>query len=97
MNWDLYRSFHARGLTQVKLAALTGIHRSVLAQILTNTPGRGKETRVKLFPHLTEEEIRLLGWQREYHAWTATSPQPSPHMGGEGENTKSSTQNIVPP
>lgn len=62
MNWPLYRSLHARKLTQVKLARLTGVDRSVLARILTNEPGRGKETRGKLAPHLTAEEWGMLGW-----------------------------------
>jgi len=69
MNWPLYKSMHARQLTQVKLAALAGINRSVLARILTNEPGRGKRTRVKLFPHLTREEIHLLGWDEEFNRW----------------------------
>jgi transcriptional regulator with XRE-family HTH domain len=60
---------HARGLTQAKLAALTGINRSVLARILTNEPGRGKETRHKLFPHLLPAEIEMLGWQDQFAQW----------------------------
>jgi transcriptional regulator with XRE-family HTH domain len=79
---------HTRGLTQAKLAALTGINRTVLARILTNEPGRGKETRHKIFPHLLPAEIELLGWENEFTAW-------------QRQNTawngwKSSTQNIVP-
>jgi transcriptional regulator with XRE-family HTH domain len=69
MNWPLYKSMHARQLTQAKLAELTGINRSVLARILTNEPGRGKKTRHKLFPHLTQVEINLLGWGNEYNGW----------------------------
>ncbi len=76
MNWPLYRSMHGRCLTQVKLAALTGIHRSVLARILTNEPGRGKESRVKIFPHLLAGEIVMLGWQQEYAIWLQDTGQP---------------------
>lgn len=91
VNDPLYRSFHARGLTQERLAELTGINRSVLARILTNEPGRGKESRVKLFPHLVTAEIRALGWWDEYAAWwLKTTGKPLPDM------EQSSTQNIVP-
>lgn len=62
MNDALYKSFHRRGLTQAKLAALTGVNRSVLARILCNYPGRGKETRPKIIPFLTPEELQTLGW-----------------------------------
>lgn len=65
MNYPLYRSFHGRGLTQERLAALVGINRSHLARILTNQPGRGKETRPKIIPHLTADELKILGWQVE--------------------------------
>lgn len=77
MNWPLYRSMHTRGLTQAKLAALTGVNRSVLARILTNEPGRGKETRPKLFPHLIATEILLLGWGDEYATWLVVTNQPA--------------------
>lgn len=82
MNWPLYKSFHARGLNQKKLAAATGIHRTVLARILTNEPGRGRETRSKLFPHLLPAEIEILGWTAEYQDWLQCSTD--------------STRNIVP-
>ena len=85
MNWPLYRSLHARGLTQARLAKLTGINRSVLARILTNEPGRGKETRQKLFPHLLRSEVELLGWQAEFNAWCQRQ-----------STQKSSTPNNVP-
>lgn len=91
MNWPLYRSLHARGLTQAKLAALAGIKtRSVLARILTNEPGRGKETRGKLAPHLTAEEWGMLGWPfEEWQKNRATS------VGAEPVE-QTSTENNVP-
>ena len=89
MNIPLYTSFRRRGLSQVKLAALCGINRSVLARILTNEPGRGKDSRVKIFPHLVTAEIDALGWREEYAAWwQKTTGQPL---------EQSSTGNNVPP
>lgn len=78
---------HGRGLTQAKLSELTGIHRTVLARILTNEHGRGKESRVKIFPHLVTAEIDSLGWRSEYAAWWLQTT---------GQTLPSSTQNIVP-
>lgn len=60
---------HGRGMTQGRLAELTGINRSVLCRILANEPGRGKESRAKLFPHLTFLEIKILGWRAEFKKW----------------------------
>ncbi len=79
-------------MTQAKLAALTGINRTVLARILANEPGRGKETRPKLFPHLTTKEIDLLGWQLEYLQWAdQNAPRSTPFP-----MAQSSMGNIVP-
>ena len=86
MNWKLYRSLHARGLTQARLAKLTGINRSVLARILTNEHGRGKESRHKLFPHLLRDEIQALGWLPEFLEWLKKT----------GAVEQVSTENIVP-
>ena len=72
MNWKLYRSLHSRGLTQVKLAELTGTGRAHLCQVLANKPGRGHWTRRRLFPHLTLREVILLGWKNEYRRWSST-------------------------
>lgn len=91
MNYPLYRSLHARGLTQAKLAELTGINRSVLARILTNEPGRGKESRVKLFPHLLRYETLLLGWEQEFLLWRRQERERK-----FWSQKKSSTSNIVP-
>ena len=91
VNWPLFKSFRARGLTQAKLSALCGINRSVLSRILTNEHGRGKESRVKIFPHLVTKEIDALGWREEYAAWwLATTGKPLPPM------EQSSTGNIAP-
>lgn len=64
-------SFRERGMTLEKLAARIGQTSHVhLSKVLNNQ--HGKETRPKLFQHLTPEEIRLLGWMTEYEAWRST-------------------------
>ena len=68
-NWNLMQSLKRRGLTQIALAKLAGVGRSHLSMVLSNVPGRGGHTRRKLFPHLTWEEILMLGWAAEYTAW----------------------------
>lgn len=67
MTKALLYSLHERGMTQKKLAALTGCGRSHLSQVLSNKKGRGGQTRRKLIPHLTLEEIFMLGWAAEWH------------------------------
>lgn len=63
-------SFRERSMTLEKLAGLIGQTSHVhLSKVLNNLPNYGRETRPKLFPHLTAEEIRLLGWTTEYEAW----------------------------
>lgn len=84
MNWLLYQSLHSRGLTQAKLAALAGTGRAHLCQVLANKPGRGHLTRRRLFPHLTQKEVELLGWSREFSRWRRLKKGPS------------STENNVP-
>jgi hypothetical protein len=66
-------SFRGRGMTLQKLAARIGSTHSHLSQVLTHKPGRGGHTRRKLFPHLTPEEIRLLGWTDEFTAWARST------------------------
>lgn len=88
MNYTLYRSLHGRGLTQAKLAELTGINRSVLARILTNEHGRGKESRPKIIPFLCWTEIRALGWEKEARQYSRQ---------WEETTGDCSTTNIVPP
>ena len=101
MNWPLYRSLHARGLDQHKLAERTGLNRSVLARILTNEPGRGRETRSKLFTWLIPAEIELLGWTPEYREWLKQF-QGGTRDGGQvtgtapGQCSTDSTGNNVP-
>ena len=80
-DWKLYQSLHGRGLDQKKLATLAGTGRSHLCQVLANKSGRGHLTRRRLFPHLTTEEVRLLGWEEEYRRWAKKN---------------GSTENIVP-
>jgi len=75
-NWQFYRLLHERRdekngarMTVSRLAALAGSGRAHVNQVLNNVPGRGFWTRRRLFPHLTEEEVRLLGWSDEYNRW----------------------------
>jgi hypothetical protein len=42
--------------------------------VLNNAVGRGKHTRRRLFPWLTHEEIRALGWEREFELWSRHRP-----------------------
>lgn len=78
-------SFRSRGLTLQKLAAKLGQTSHVhLSKVLNNVPHYGKETRPKLFPHLTTEDIRLLGWTPQYDAWRSTQnnvPTPTTNEG----------------
>ena len=76
-------SFRQRGMTLQKLAALIGLKKhNHVSEVLNNQPKHGHHTRPKLFPHLTPEEIRLLGWQTEYDAWRCSTqnnvPTPTP-------------------
>lgn len=67
-------SFRARGMTLKKLAACIGQTSHVhLSKVLNNKPNHGKETRAKLFPHLTAEEIRLLGWTTKHDSWRCST------------------------
>ena len=75
-NEALQRSLRRRGMTHAKLAAAAGLNRSVVTRMLACRPGeryqgqeRGKETRVRLFPHLTGEEIDHLGWGKAIDEW----------------------------
>lgn len=52
-----------------KLAKMATVGRCHLEQVLANVPGRGLYTRRRLFPYLTAEEVRLLGWGEEYDRW----------------------------
>ena len=66
-------SFRERGMTLQKLAARIGERgHAHVSEVLNNKPRHGHHTRRKLFPHLTAEEIRLLGWTTEYTAWRST-------------------------
>lgn len=67
-------SFRARGMTLLKLARLIGLERhNHVSEVICNKAGHGGRTRRKLFPHLTPEEIRLLGWTTEYTAWLSST------------------------
>lgn len=53
---------HERGLTVERLAEFAKSGRAHVTQVLANVPGRGNLTRPKLVPHLTADELALLGW-----------------------------------
>ena len=74
-DWEFCQSLKKRGLSQTSLARLAGVGRCHLSQVLSNVPGRGGHTRRKLFPHLTAEEVLMLGWAGEYEAWLKKMPR----------------------
>jgi len=92
-NIALHTSLKKRGLSFGKLAVLANVGRAHLSQVLANVPGRGFKTRHKLFLHLTEEEIGLLGWTEEYQVWKKNRPENA----AAPRREQSSTENIVPP
>ena len=54
-----------RGLSIKKLADAIHSERTHVGQVLRGAPGRGGQTRGKLVKLLTDEELSVLGWQRE--------------------------------
>lgn len=92
--YRFYRSLHARGLDQTKLAAMAGTGRSHLSEVLNNKPGHGHLTRRRLFPHLKPAEVELLGWGKEYRRWrlvelikkNAANTAPTPAVARSTEN-----------
>lgn len=85
-----YRSLHDRGLNQEKLAALAQTGRAHLCEVLNNKPQHGHRTRQRLFPHLTSEEVRLLGWTTEFNRWRKVQSEKNALL------VASSTRNFVP-
>lgn len=61
-NWPFHRSLHGRGMTHEKIAAATGLRRSLVSKAIGGLLG-GKTAREKIAPFLTLEEKVLLGWQ----------------------------------
>lgn len=60
----LHRLLHARGENTTTLAAKICSSRTHVGQVLNNDPGRGGQTRRKLAPLLTPEELALAGWDQ---------------------------------
>lgn len=74
-------SFRERGMTLQKLAGLIGLQRhNHVSEVICNKSGHGGRTRRKLFPHLTPEEIRLLGWTTEFEAWRRSTQNNVPNQ-----------------
>jgi hypothetical protein len=93
-NWKFHRLLHSRfdaktgaRMTTTLLAALASVGRCHLCQVINNVPGRGGKTRRRLFPYLTYEEIKALGWEREFELWSRHLPD---------RTCLCSTQNNVP-
>jgi hypothetical protein len=75
-NWTFYRLLHSRldektgaRMTTSELARRIGSSRAHVCQVIANVPGRGIWTRRRLFPHLTQKEVKALGWSEEYNRW----------------------------
>jgi len=80
-NWKFHRLLHSRfdektgaRMTTTLLAEQAGTGRCHLSQVINSVPGRGSQTRRRLFPHLTYEEIQALGWERAYELWFRHRP-----------------------
>lgn len=76
-----FQSLHGRGLNQTTLAQAATCGRAHLSEVLNNKPGHGHFTRPRLFPFLTVEEVRLLGWTEEYNRWRAKQAEPQRSTG----------------
>jgi len=61
-------------MTTTVLAERAGVGRCHLSQVLNNVTGRGRHSRRRLFPWLTHEEIKALGWEREFELWRRHRP-----------------------
>ncbi len=64
MNKEFFISLRGRGLNQTKLAQLAQCGRSHLSQVLSGRRN-GSQTKRKLRAHLTEQEVKMLGWNCE--------------------------------
>jgi transcriptional regulator with XRE-family HTH domain len=99
-DWKFCQSLKKRGLSQTALARLAGVGRCHLSQVLSNVPGRGGHTRRKLFPHLTVEEVLMLGWAGEYADWLkkngAAKADVNAVLKKAAELEQTSTENNVP-
>src|SRR5262245_22722424 len=71
MRWTFYRLLHGRGVTLKKLAAAADSSVTHLSQVFCGH--RGAKTRQRLFPLLTEDEVRSLGWTEEYNRWRGST------------------------
>jgi hypothetical protein len=87
-NWPFFKSIHGRGETVETLAVKIHSSRSHVNQVLANKPGRGGQTRKKLIPLLTDEEIAALGWEK-FH--TAQSSNPASNVTPEQKGEPCST------
>jgi hypothetical protein len=75
-NWKFHKLLRSRlnekngaPMTTGELALRIGSSRSHVCQVLNNNAGRGIWTRRRLFHHLTEKEVKALGWSEEYNRW----------------------------
>jgi len=80
-NWNFHRLLRSRfdaktgaRMNTTLLAERAGVGRSHLSLVVNNVAGRGKHTRRRLFPWLTLEEIKALGWERDYELWSKNRP-----------------------
>jgi len=77
---------HRRKMTINRLAKLAGVGRSHLSQVLNGVKGRGGQTRRKVAPLLTAEELTKLGWDHDGNVSTASAGHCATSAGGAKRN-----------
>lgn len=68
-NVAFHMALRARGLNLKILAAQSHTAHTHLSEVINGKPSHGHYTRWRLFPLLTEDEVRILGWTDEYDRW----------------------------
>lgn len=71
-----YELLHRRHLTVEQLAEAIGSERSHLVRVLRRYPSRGGNTRRRLAPLLTADELAALGWDADGRIVRGQRPLP---------------------
>jgi transcriptional regulator with XRE-family HTH domain len=61
----IYFKLKERGVRLNGLAAAAQVSRPHLSAVLQNKPGRGAQVRRKVAKLLMEEELKILGWDKD--------------------------------